>query len=128
MDTIIKLAVLALTGAVAALAVKQRDEPLGFLVSLSAGVVILLAAAGCLEQVVDLIRDLANISGMSDGLLSPLFKVAGISVVARISCELCRDADEEALALKLELAAVLLSVVAAMPLFSALLSLMKRFL
>lgn len=128
METIIKFSVLALTGAITALVIKKRDAPMGFLVSVAAGVVILFGATGYLSQIISLIRELADVSGMSDGLLTPLFKVAAISVIARISCELCRDAEEEALALKLELAALVLSVIAAMPLFLTLLSIMKRFL
>ena len=55
-------------------------------------------------------------SGVPEGLLTPLYKVAGIALVVKVGGGLCADAGESALASVVETAGTVCALAAALPL------------
>ena len=63
-------------------------------------------------------RKLAETSGLELAILTPLVKTLAICITAKITAEICRDAGERALAVKVELAGVVFGLICALPLLS----------
>ena len=61
-------------------------------------------------------------SGLDDSFMQQLLKIAGLSLLLDFAAQTCRDAQEEALALKVEFAGRVLLLSSALPVLQALLS------
>ena len=91
-------------------------------VSLGAGAIVLLAALPALSALVRGIASLSAMSGLDDSFMQQLLKIAGLSLLLDFAAQTCRDAQEEALALKVEFAGRVLLLSSALPVLQALLS------
>ena len=94
----------------------------GWGVSLGAGAIVLLAALPALSALVRGIASLSAMSGLDDSFMQQLLKIAGLSLLLDFAAQTCRDAQEEALALKVEFAGRVLLLSSALPVLQALLS------
>ena len=109
--------------AILALTVKKGTPEIALALSLAAVAVGLLALAGPVEELMDLLRQIRETSSLDQRWFLPLYKVAAIAVVVRIGGDLCRDAGERALSSVVETAGSLCALVAAAPLMQGVLSL-----
>ena len=87
-----------------------------------AGAIVLLAALPALSALVRGIASLSALSGLDDSFMQQLLKIAGLSLMLDFAAQTCRDAQEEALALKVEFAGRVLLLSSALPVLQALLS------
>ena len=100
---------------------KLRPESAGVLV-IAAGTLSVIMVIPQLEQIVSGMAALATQGGVQDGYMSQLLKVAGISLMMDFAAQTCRDADEDGLAMKVELAGRVMIIALALPVMQALLS------
>lgn len=118
----LRLCGLAVAGALAALTLRQLKPGVGLAVSLFAGVMVLVALLPTLRQAVEGITSLASQGGLSDGYLTQLLKVGGVSLLMDFSAQTCRDAGEAGLAMKVELAGRVMLIGLSLPYMEALLA------
>ncbi len=126
MDTMLKLAVLAVLSAVMCLLLRQNEMSLALVFSVLACTLILLIGIRFLQPVLSVIKQLEDLSGLEKGATQPLFKVVGIGVLTQIAGSVCRDADEGSLAKSVEIAGTFLAIYASLPLLNAVLSLVEK--
>ena len=69
-----------------------------------------------------LLEELSALAGLSPAVLSPVVKTVGISILTRISAELCRDAGEGGIASFVETAGAALALCVSVPLLRAVLN------
>lgn len=122
METAGKLAGFAVCAALVALILRRLRPEAGCGVSLGAGAIVLLAALPALSALVRGIASLSAMSGLDDSFMQQLLKIAGLSLLLDFAAQTCRDAQEEALALKVEFAGRVLLLSSALPVLQALLS------
>ena len=89
-----KLAAVAVTAAVLSGVLRKNTPELALLLVLAAGLWMLALAAGALEAAVALMEELAARAGLTDALLEPVLKVVALSILTRLTAELCRSAGE----------------------------------
>lgn len=95
----------------------RRSNPEIALVLGAAGAAALfLAALPALAEITDFFADILP-SGAAAEAFPPLLRAAGIAILSRMGAELCRDASEGAMAVKLELLGGVLAFAAALPVF-----------
>ena len=78
-------------------------------------ITLLLALAEPLTELLRFLERLAEQSGVSRTLLTPLYKTVGIALVVKVGGGLCRDAGESALAAALEFAGTVCALLTASP-------------
>ena len=89
-------------------------------------ITLLLALAEPLTELLRFLERLAEQSGVSRTLLTPLYKTVGIALVVKVGGGLCRDAGESALAAALEFAGTVCALLTALPLLRAVLELITE--
>ena len=89
---------------------------------IAAGALAALLVLPQLAEIVDGVRTLAASGGVQDAYMTPLLKVAGISLLMDFSAQTCRDAGEDGLAMKVELCGRVMLIALALPVMSALLA------
>ena len=107
----------ALIAAIFAVTLKRYNQEYAVIISIIAGVVILVEILRNISPAVREITTLLSGVGLTqeDGLI--LFKTLGICFLAQFAADSCRDAGESALASKVELAGKISILVLSLPLF-----------
>ena len=97
MEQVIQVTGLCVVGALLALVVKRGSPETALLLTVAAAVVVLLALAGAVEELLAFLAELAEGSGVPPALFGPLYKTIGIALVVQVGGSLCRDAGESAM-------------------------------
>ena len=105
--------------------VLKKDAPvIAFLLTLTAGVLILVYALGMAGSAAREFSALLAQGGITDSLYLPVLRAVGIAVVVRIMSALCKDAGQSALAAKIEIVGAVLALAVCLPLLEQVLRLM----
>lgn len=101
---IVTVAALAVCISVLAMCVKEIKPEVGQLISIAASVVLVMYiipyASDCLEAV----KEFSQYSKATSEFIGPILKITGIAYITQIGSELCIDANEKALASRVEMA------------------------
>ncbi|WP_101697891.1 SpoIIIAC/SpoIIIAD family protein [Clostridium minihomine] len=114
---IIGIAGLALVSAVIAVMLRRYNQEYSIVISITAGVIILVQILANIAPAIRQINSLLAATQLPGEYALILFKTLGICFLAQFAADSCRDAGESALASKVELAGKLAIVVLALPLF-----------
>ncbi len=115
--------------AVVLLSVLRQSRPeLAVLLSVAAGIIIFLRVAGYLRELVEVFAFLAAKAQINTVYLETVFRVMGVAYLTGFSAQICRDAGEGALALKLELAGKIIILFLAVPVMVAIMEMVLRIL
>ena len=124
MGTMIRLAAVGVTAVTLSAVLKRNTPELALLLALAAGLWIFASVAGGLRAVTALMAELAGQAGLSEVLLEPVIKTVVLSLVTKITVEICRSAGEGGVAAFVETAGAVLALLAALPLVRAVAQLM----
>ena len=120
MDAMVRLAAAAVTAVVLSGVLKKTTPELALLLTLAAGIWML--------AVVELMKELAGQAGVSEVLLEPVVKTVALSILTKLTAEICRSAGESGVAAFVETAGTVLALVVALPLVRAVAQLMGELL
>ena len=124
MDAMVRLAAAAVTAVVLSGVLKKTTPELALLLTLAAGIWMLAVVADGLGAVVELMKELAGQAGVSEVLLEPVVKTVALSILTKLTAEICRSAGESGVAAFVETAGTVLALVVALPLVRAVAQLM----
>ena len=113
--TIFQIIMIGIIGAVLAVVMKNYNPALAVLTSLAAGIIIFLSVLPMIAETVGFVRHLGE---MADGLgayTTLALRVIGVAYIAELGASVCNDANETAIASKIDLAARVIILVMAMP-------------
>ena len=126
METAIKAAAAGVAAVLAALLIKKHNPEMSVAVYLAACAVILLVALGAGKTLVQMVERARKLSGLSGAVLLPVMKCVGIGIIARLGADVCRDAGSASVADGVELAGAFAALLSALPLLSALLTMLEE--
>jgi stage III sporulation protein AD len=126
MEQVIQVAGICVVGALLAVLLKRTNPELALLLTVGAAAVIFLSLAGTAKELLKFLQTLSRQSGVSDRLLTPLYKTLGIALVVKTGGDLCRDAGENAMASVLETAGTLSALLVSLPLLQTVLSMLME--
>lgn len=122
MDTILRICALAVVSAVVVTLLRRNTPELSVAGTVVGIIALVLAAAGAVSGVLDVLSSLAAAAGVHDELLGPLIKCVGISIVAKIGADMCKDSGLSSFGSYIELAGGAVAIILASPLMMSLLS------
>ncbi|MBQ7717712.1 MAG: stage III sporulation protein AD [Clostridia bacterium] len=125
---VVKIASAAVVTCFLAVLLKQYKSEYAMAVTICGGVVIFIAVVPQLAQLFAGVRQFADKTGIGRDMLSPAFKTIGIAYITGYAAEMCRDAGENALAAKLEMAGKILMLAIALPVAMAMFDAIERIL
>ena len=120
-EVMIKVAAGAVTAAVCATVVRRGTPELGFLLALAAGIWVLWTVA-------DWMKWLCELAGLEDWLIEPVFKTVVLSILTRLTAEVCKSAGENGVAAFVETAGTILALAVSLPLVGGVLKMMEGML
>ena len=128
MEQVFQVTGLCVVGALLALVLKKGSPELALLLALAAGLWMLALTAEGLGAVVALIRELADQAGLSEALLEPVVKTVALSILTKLTVEICRSAGEGGVAAFVETAGAVLALTVSLPLVRAVAQMMGELL
>ena len=123
-----KIAAAAVTAALFGTVVRRGAPELALLLTVTAGVWILTAVLDGLGAAAAMAERLAQLAQMDAAVAGPVLKTVVGALVTRITAEICRGAGEGGLAAFVETAGTILALTAALPLMSAVLTMLEELL
>ena len=123
-----KLAAVGVTAVLLSAVLKKNTPELALLLALAAGMWMLALVAGGLGAVIALMDELAQQAGLSEALLEPVVKTVALSILTKLTVEICRGAGEGGVAAFVETAGTVLALLVALPLVRAVAQLMGELL
>ena len=128
MDTLIKIAGIAVAGVAVTVLVKKSTPEIGLALSLFIAIALFAAGFDAFRSVKEFLDTFIGQTGIAREVVVPIWKTCLIAIVTKITAELCRDAKENAVASGVETAGAILGLYVVLPLFSSLFELMNRLL
>ena len=128
MEVMVKLAAVGVTAVVLSAVLKKNTPELALLLALAAGLWMMFLVADGLGAVVVLMEELAGQAGLSEVLLEPVVKTVALSILTKLTVEICRSAGEGGVAAFVETAGAVLALLVALPLVRAVAQLMGELL
>lgn len=112
---IIQVVGLGIIATVLILIVKEQKPLFAFLLAVATSLLIFLFLIGKIGNVISMLEDLAENSGVQVIYLKTVLKIIGIAYIAEMGAQIVRDAGQESIASKIELAGKVLILVLAVP-------------
>lgn len=116
-----QVAVFCLTATVLALVLRQYRPEYAVFVSLACSVVAVLYLLQGIAQVVEELGGLLENTMLPGDLVQVVMKCLGVCILTELAGQTCRDAGEQAIGSKVELAGKVTLVLVSLPLFERLL-------
>lgn len=123
---LIQLAAVAIIAVVLVLIVKEQRPEMAILISIATGVFIIMNSVGKIKIIIDSISDFSRTSGVNTEYISVLVRIIGIAYITEFISEICRDAGENSIASKLEIAGKLTILAMAVPIIISVMDLLKK--
>ncbi|MBO2945122.1 stage III sporulation protein AD [Paenibacillus sp. F411] len=111
----IQIVGIGLISTILILIIKEQKPLFAFLLTVTTSVVIFLFLAGKIGTVITMLEDLAERSGVQIIYLKTVLKIIGIAYIAEMGAQVVRDAGQESIASKIEMAGKVLILVLAVP-------------
>ena len=116
---ILKIVSIIAVAAVLTVIVRQQRAEYAPFVVIAAGIIIFTLLIPEIESTLGGVRTILDGTGVEGGYIEILFKTLGICVLTQISSDICRDANESALATKAEIAGKIAVLAVAMPMITS---------
>ena len=114
---IVSIAGAALVIATVSIMLKKYLPEYGMLISISASLVLVSAVLMYVSPIIYKVKNIVLHTKIDSDYIFILFKSLGICLITQFTCDSCRDAGENSLASKVELAGKLAVLGCAFPLF-----------
>lgn len=126
--SIMQIVAMAVVATILILVIRQEKPELAVQVSMIAGLVVFLFAAWKVVEVLQVLERLAVRADLNMVFLGTLLKIIGIAYIAEFGTQVCRDAGENSLAFKVEMAGKVMIVILAIPIITTILDTVSRLL
>ncbi|MBE7010381.1 MAG: stage III sporulation protein AD [Ruminococcaceae bacterium] len=124
MMNLLQMIGLGMTGALLSLLIKEHKPVLGVCVGMVTATVIFTSVLAQLSSVIDVVNLLAERLSVNEEYITIIIRIIGMTYVAQFASEICRDAGQNAVARKIELAGKIVTVATGLPILLAVLNLL----
>lgn len=114
----IQIVGLGLVATVLILVIKEQKPMFAFLIAASTGIFIFIYLIGKIGGIIEVLEQLAESTGVQMIYLKTILKIIGIAYIAEFGAQIVRDAGQESIASKIELAGKVMIMVLAIPIIS----------
>ena len=128
MNLIFKISGIAMVAVILCLFIGKQNKDISILLSMATCCGLILYASQYLLDVLAFINDLYTLGDLNREFVAILLKVAGIGLITEITVLICADSGYSALGKTIQIIGVFTIIWTALPLFSALITLLNDIL
>ena len=123
---IFRIAVIGIVAVMLAVTIKKERPEIALVLSMAAGILIIMLVLGKLTAVIRLLELYSNNAGIGSSYLKILLKIIGIAYIAEFASQICKDAGETSISGKIDLASKIIIIVMGMPIITSVLDLITK--
>ena len=120
----LKVVGIVLTALIINIVLKNYSKEFTFLINIVCTIIIFTLISKDLKGIVDRLTSISNEISVLLPYIKIMLKILGISMIAQLLSDLCRDNGENTLANQTELSAKIIILVTALPLFTTIMDIM----
>ena len=124
----LQIASIGLICAVLSLAVRSYRPEFSVYISIACGLLLFVTVLTQLESVMSYVSQLFDRAGSARVYFPVLLKVLGIAYITEFAAQVCRDAGENGIASKVEMAGKILIFYVSLPVFTSLIKMLEMLL
>lgn len=125
---IIQVVGLGLISTILILIIKEQKPLFAFLIAASTSILIFLFLIGKMSAVITELERMAESAGVQMIYLKTILKIIGIAYIAEFGSQIVRDAGQDSIATKIELAGKVLIMVLAIPIIGIIIETVMKLL
>lgn len=125
---IVKIVGIGLVATVLSVILKRTRSELAMFISLITGIIIFTMILGELSYVITTLNNLSRRINIEFAYFSTIIRIIGMAYLIEFGAQISRDADEESIAMKIELGGKVIIMVLAIPILLALMELIIKIL
>lgn len=123
-----QIVAIGLVATISIVVIREVKPEFAILISIATGIIIFFMILDKLHYVVQVLNDLSKHANVDFIYFSAILKIMGIAYIVEFGAQVSRDANEESIATKIELAGKVIILVLAMPILLALMDLIIKIL
>lgn len=108
------------------LVIKEQKPVFAYLLATFVGIVIFISLAGEIGNVIRTLEQLASHAGVKMTFLETVLKIIGIAYIAEFGAQVTRDAGQDSIASKIEMAGKVLIMVMAIPIVTSIIEMIIK--
>ena len=112
---IFQIVMIGVLGTILAILMKNYNPALSILISLGAGVIIFITVLPLMAEALGFVRHLGEMADGMSAYTTLALRVIGVAYIAEFGASVCNDANETAIAAKIDLGARVIILIMAMP-------------
>lgn len=124
----IQIVGLGLIATILILVLKEQKPLFAFVLAMCTGIIIFLYLVEKIGGIINVLQGLAESTGVNMVYLKTILKIIGIAYIAEFGAQIVRDAGQESIASKIELAGKVLIMVSAVPIISIIIETIMKLL
>ena len=128
MEDIIKIVGIGLITLILIIIIKQYRPEFAIYISILAGIGIILLSLDKISNIINLLQQICNKSGVNSKFLEILLKMTGIAILSEFAIRICKDSGEEAISSKVELGSKAIIISMSIPIIYNLLEVILKIL
>jgi stage III sporulation protein AD len=115
-------------GTILSLSVKKQSPEFALLVGLATGIVIFFQTYSYFSYIFRCLYQMAEGSGIDSKYFSMVIKITAIAYITQFGCDICKDAGENSVASKVDMAGRVIIAFSCMPLIMAIIEEVTKYL
>jgi len=125
MDILIKVSGIAIVSAITAVIIKKHSPEIGIGLIVCSSAVVLWFALGIIKNIVDFFNKFSEYIKVFDVTFVPLIKIIAVSIISKLTADVCRDSGNAALASCMDLAGCVIAITLSLPLLTGVIELVS---
>ena len=117
-----QIAAIGLAGTLLSLAVRSYRPEFSVYISIACGIILFMTVIAQFSDILSVVSDVFSRSGYANSYFPVLLKVLAIAYLTDLISQVCRDAGENGIASKTEMAGKIFILYVSLPVFTSILS------
>ena len=117
-----QIAAIGLAGALLSLAVRSYRPEFSVYISIACGIILFMTVIVQFSDILSVVSDVFSRSGYANSYFPVLLKILAIAYLTDLISQVCRDAGENGIASKTEMAGKIFILYVSLPVFTSILS------
>ena len=117
-----QIAAIGLAGTLLSLAVRSYRPEFSVYISIACGIILFMTVIAQFSDILSVVSDVFSRSGYANSYFPVLLKILAIAYLTDLMSQVCRDAGENGIASKTEMAGKIFILYVSLPVFTSILS------
>ena len=117
-----QIAAIGLAGTLLSLAVRSYRPEFSVYISIACGIILFMTVIAKFSDILSVVSDIFSRSGYANSYFPVLLKILAIAYLTDLISQVCRDAGENGIASKTEMAGKIFILYVSLPVFTSILS------